>query len=261
MLSKVKTLLSDSEHRHTAINAAIALSIRVLGAGMAFLFNLIIARQLGAEQSGYFFLALALVMLLSAVARLGFDNTVLRFTSADAGNGYTVKAILNFALKYVLPVSIVFAVITYTLAPWLAESVFNKPGLAASLQFIAPAIIGLSIVFLVAMSLQARHKLIASIPCQNIAHFMLCGAAVIMLSTDSASTAALYFSLSLGVTSSFFYWLNIKNLNINGEKPDPKKLWHSARPNWVIIIMSQAVQWSAPIIIGVFLVAEQVAFF
>jgi len=261
MLLKVKTLLSDSEHRHTAINAAIALAIRVLGAGMAFLFNLIIARQLGAEQAGYFFLALAVVMLLSAVARLGFDNAVLRFTSADAGNGYTVKAILNFALKYTLPVSFIFTVITYTLAPWLAESAFNKPGLAASLQFIAPAIIGLSIVFLVAMSLQARHKLITSIPCQNIAHLMLCGSVVVVFSADSASTAALYFSLSLGVTSSFFYWLSIKNLNNNGEKPDPKKLWHSARPNWVIIIMSQAVQWSAPIIIGIFLAAEQVAFF
>ena len=261
MIVKIKKSLKDAEHRHTAINAFLALTIRILGAGMAFLFNLIIARQLGAEQSGYFFLALALVMLLSAVARLGFDNTVLRFTSADACNGHTVKAILNFALKYVLPVSFVFTVITYTLAHWLAESVFNKPGLATSLQFIAPAIIGLSIVFLVAMSLQARHKLIASIPCQNIAHFMLCGAAVIVFSAESASTAALYFSLSLGITSCFFYWLSTKNLNNNGEKADPKKLWHSARPNWVIIIMSQAVQWSAPIIIGIFLVAQQVAFF
>ncbi|MEI8644256.1 oligosaccharide flippase family protein [Pseudoalteromonas sp. Hal056] len=204
MFSKAKAVLSDSEHRHTVINAAIALAIRVLGAGMAFLFNLIIARQLGAEQSGYFFLALALVMLLSAVARLGFDNTVLRFTSADASYGYTVKAILNFALKYVLPVSFIFTVITYTLAPWLAEAVFNKPELTDTLQLIAPAIIGLSIVFLVAMSLQARHKIIASIPCQNIAHLMLCGAAVVVFSAKSASTTALYLSLSLGVTSCFF---------------------------------------------------------
>lgn len=261
MLYKIKAVLSDAEHRHTAINAAIALIIRVLGAGMAFLFNIVIARQLGAEQAGYFFLGLALTMMLAGIARLGFDNTVLRFTSADAENGYTVKALLNFALKYVLPVSIVFAVITYTFAPWLADNVFNKPELTDTLQLIAPAIIGLSIVFLVAMSLQARHKLIASIPCQNIAHFMLCGAAVIVFSADSASTAALYLSLSLGGTSSFFYWLSIKNLNNNGEKPDPQKLWHSARPNWVIIMMNQSVQWCAPIIIGIFLVAEQVAFF
>ncbi|WP_217702839.1 oligosaccharide flippase family protein [Pseudoalteromonas sp. HF66] len=261
MKSKIEALFDDKEQRHTIINSVLALAIRVLGAFMAFIFNLIIARGLGAEQSGYFFLALAVAMLLSAVSRLGFDNTVLRFTSANAECGYTVKAILNFALKYVLPVASLFTLSTYYVAPWAAENIFNKPGLATSLQFIAPAIVGLSIVFLVAMSLQARHKLIASIPCQNIAHLMLCGAAVVVFSADSASTAALYLSLSLGVTSSFFYWLNIKNLNNNGEKPDPKKLWHSARPNWVIIIMSQAVQWSAPIIIGVFLVAEQVAFF
>ncbi|MDC3192317.1 oligosaccharide flippase family protein [Pseudoalteromonas elyakovii] len=261
MFSKVKTLLSDSEHRHTAINAVIALAIRVLGAGMAFLFNLIIARQLGAEQSGYFFLGFALVMLLSAIANLGFENTILRFSAANSNNGYTLKSILMFALKFSLPVAFLFAVFIYALAPWLAANIFNKQGLTVTLRFIAPAIVGLSIVMLVAMSLQARHKLILSIPCQNIAHFMLCGAAVIVLSADSARDAALYLSLSLGVTSSFFYWLSIKNLNNKGEKPNPQQLWRSARPNWVIIIMSQAVQWSAPIIIGVFLVAEQVAFF
>lgn len=261
MLSKVKTVLSDSEHRHTLINATIALAIRLLGAGMAFLFNLIIARQLGAEQSGYFFLGFALVMLLSAVANLGFENTILRFSSANIHSGNALRAILKFALKYSLPIAILFAIALYILAPWLAENIFNKQGLTGALRFISPAIIGLTIVMLVAMSLQARHKLIASIPCQNIAHFMLCGAAVIVLSADSASTVALYLSLSLGVTSSFFYWLSMKNLNKDGEKPNSKELWHSARPNWVIIIMSQAVQWSAPIIIGVFLVAEQVAFF
>ncbi|MBC7010662.1 oligosaccharide flippase family protein [Pseudoalteromonas sp. BZK2] len=261
MIVKIKQSLKDAEHRHTAINAFLALIIRVLGAGMAFVFNIVIARQLGAEQSGYFFLGLALTMLLSGIARLGFDNTVLRFTSAGAEHGYTVKAILNFALKYVLPVAFIFTVITYAFAPWLAEIVFNKPELTDTLKLIAPAIIGLSIVFLVAMSLQARHKLVASIPCQNIAHLMLCGAAVVVFSAKSASDAALYLSLSLGVTSCFFYWLSIKNLNNTGVKPDPQQLWHSARPNWVIIIMSQAVQWSAPIIIGVFLIAEQVAFF
>lgn len=261
MFSKVKTLLSDSEHRHTAINAVIALAIRVLGAGMAFLFNLIIARQLGAEQSGYFFLGFALVMLLSAIANLGFENTILRFSSANIHSGNTLRAILKFALRNSLPIAILFAIALYVLAPWLAENIFKKQGVIETLRFISPAIIGLTTVMLVAMSFQARHKLVASIPCQNIAHFMLCGAAVTVLSVESASTAALYMSLSLGVTSCFFYWLSIKNLNNNGEKPDPKKLWHSARPNWVIIIMSQAVQWSAPIIIGVFLVAEQVAFF
>lgn len=261
MLSKVKAILNDAEHRHTAINAAIALVIRVFGAGMAFVFNLIIARQLGAEQSGYFFLSFAVAMLLSAFARLGFDNTVLRFTGANANNGATVKSVLSFALKYSLPVASAIAVILYFLSPLIASSVFNKPQMANSLAFIAPAIIGLSAVTIIAMSLQGRHKLIASIPCQNIAHFLLCGAAVLSFNTSAADTTALYLSLSLGVTASFFYWIALKKSNSAGNTVSPYELWNSARPNWIIVIMNQAVQWCAPIIIGVYLVAEQVAFF
>lgn len=261
MLAKVKLILSDAEHRHTAINTSIALAIRVFGAGTAFVFNLIIARQLGAEQSGYFFLAFSLAMLLSSICQLGFENTVLRFTGANSANGFTVKYILNFALSYSIPIASVIALVLYCLAPYIAIYLFDMPLMEQSIQYIAPAVIGLSTVFIVAMSLQARQKLLASIPCQNIAHFLLCGAAVLLINVSTANIAALYLSLSLGLSASFFYWLAIKGLNNSGDVVNANELWLSARPNWVITIMSQAVQWSAPIIIGVFLVAEEVAFF
>ena len=94
--------------------------------------------------------------------------------------------------------------ILYFLSPVIASSVFNKPQMANSLAFIAPSIIGLSAVAIIAMSLQGRHNLIASIPCQNIAHFLLCGAAVLSFNTSTADTTALYLSFSLGLTASFF---------------------------------------------------------
>ncbi|MFT6834868.1 MAG: O-antigen/teichoic acid export membrane protein [Francisellaceae bacterium] len=261
MISKIKNILSDAEHRHTAINSAIALAIRVLGAGMAFVFNLIIARQLGAEQAGYFFLSFAVVMLLATVARLGFDNTVLRFTGANAKQGNTVKGVLHFALKYSLPFSVVIAILLYYFSPFIAISVLNKPDISNSLQYMAPTVVGLTVVFIVAMSLQARHKLFASIPCQNIAHFLLCGVAILVFNTTTADVAALYLSLALGVTASFFYWLSIQDVNKQGVRVSANELWKSARPSLVMSLMSQTVQWSAPIIIGVFLVAEQVAYY
>lgn len=261
MLAKVKVVLSDIEHRHTAINAVIAIAIRVLGAGMSFVFNLIIARQLGPEQAGYFFLSLAIVMLLSYIASLGFENTVLRFTGANAKQGGSVKKILMFSLKYSLPAASIVALALYFSASFIANTLLNKALMESGLQYIAPSVIGLSMVSIVAMSLQARHKLLASIPCQNMAHFLLCGAAVLVFNITSASLAGLYLSLSLGLTASFFYWVAIKGLDDTGDNINPTLLWQSAKPNWVIVIMSQAVQWSAPIIIGVYLAAEQVAYF
>ncbi|MCW8816038.1 MAG: hypothetical protein OQK59_08655, partial [Chlorobium sp.] len=46
-------------HMLEVINgAAVALVLKVLGAGLTFLFNLVLARTLGAEGAGLYFLAL-----------------------------------------------------------------------------------------------------------------------------------------------------------------------------------------------------------
>jgi O-antigen/teichoic acid export membrane protein len=253
--------MADAEHRHTAINAILALSIRILGAGMAFIFNLIIARQLGAEQSGYFFLAFSLVMFLSTFAMLGFENTVLRFTGVQSKQGQAVTDILNFALKKVIPLAAITSLLLYFIAEPLATNIFNKPQLANILQMIAPAIIGLSVVSIVGMSLQARHKLLAAIPCQKIAHLFLCSGFILFLTLDTAQDIALYLSLSLGISSSFFYWYSFRGLDNQGTRPNNTQLWQSARPNWVITLMTQTLQWFAPIMIGIWLLAEDVAYF
>jgi O-antigen/teichoic acid export membrane protein len=260
LIKKIRAVLTDVEHRHTALNAILALGIRILGAGMAFFFNLLIAKQLGAEQAGYFFLALAIVMFLSAFSRLGFENTVLRFTSTAVTKGGEVKAILNFSLKYAVPVSVGVMSILFFCSTYISENILNKPDLAYTLKLISPAVVGLTIVFIIAMSLQARHKLFASIPCQNIAHFFLCGGFVIIFSLDNPSTVAIYFSLSLGVTSSFFYWLSLKGVNEVGELPARNKLWISARSNWIVVIMGEALQWGGPILASVWLLSENIAY-
>ena len=261
MIKKIQTVFADAEHRHTAMNAILALGIRILGAGMSFIFNLIIARQLGAEQSGYFFLAFSLVMFLSAFARLGFDNTVLRFTSQNVKQGAVVRIILNFALQKVLPLASLIAISLFLFAKPLATHIFNKPHLTGVFEMISPSIIGLSVVLIVAMSLQARHKILTSIPCQNIAHLFLCSGLILFLTLDTAEDIALYLSLSLGISSSFFYWYSLRGLNNKGTRPNNTELWQSARPNWVITLMSQTLQWFGPIMIGVWLLAEDVAYF
>jgi len=48
-------------------------------------------------------------MFLSALTRLGFENTVLRFTSKYVKQGAAVKAILNFALQKIMPLACLIA--------------------------------------------------------------------------------------------------------------------------------------------------------
>jgi O-antigen/teichoic acid export membrane protein len=174
---------------------------------MAFLFTLLIARQLGAEQAGYFFLAFTVVTFLSAIARLGFDNAIIRFTGPAVKNKYgqTTRSILNFSLRYSLPVSVIFAGLVFLLAKPLSDLFFNKPELSAVLQNMAPTLIALSVVTLIAMSLQARQQLVASISALSISHFVLCGGLILFLGLTTASDIAKTFSLSLIITAIGYY--------------------------------------------------------
>ena len=263
----IKLILSDSEHRNTAINSFIALFIRVLGAGMAFIFNLLVARSLGAEQSGYFFLAFALVMFLSAFCRMGFENTILRFSgiAAKQQRGRSISAILHYAFKYTVPLAVFMSVLLYFMAEPLAVYGFSKPEMITTLEAISPAIFAISIVTLLAMSLQAQQRLTASIPCQNIVHLVLTSVIILALSLSTATEVSAVFSIALILSSIIFYGIWSKGLNQQGllsnkKLPEKKELWQSAKSNWLITMMGQTVQWIGPLITGMWLMAEDVAY-
>jgi O-antigen/teichoic acid export membrane protein len=264
MKKKIKKTISNPEHRHTALNAILALSIKLLGAAMTFAFNLIVARSLGAEQSGYFFLAFALIMILSSFCNMGFANTILRFSgiAAKAQQGKSISAILHYAFKYTLPFAGLLSLAFYFFAEPLAVYGFSKPEMVSTLKAIAPAMFGITVVTLLAMSLQAQQRLAASIPCQNMAHLIVTSLAIVGLSLSTSNEVSLVFSIAVMLSSVVFYWLwqkGLTKLNDIGELPDKKKLWLSAKSNWLITMMLQTVQWIGPLITGMWLLAEDVA--
>lgn len=257
----IKSLFSGSDSRHILIKSVVALFMRIFGAVISFIFNLVIARKLDLVEAGYFFLCLSIVLFLSAIARLGFENTVLRYTAANIGMGLSIKNILNFAIRRSSTVAMILGLVVFFFASFIAEFIFNKPELASSLKFISPAILGFSIVFLTSMSLQGRKKIILSSVSQNAAHFSLCCAFIVCNSVTDAKEASSYLSLSLGLTASFFYWISISGLGKSGRELDKSQIIKSSRSNWLTSVNSQLIQWGPPILVGIFLAAEQVAYF
>ncbi len=250
------------EQLKTIKNSFFAILIRFLSALVAFFFNLTVTRTMEAEEAGYFFLSLSVAIFLSAIARLGFENTVLKVTSASNRNSGLVLHILRYSMSWSFFASLTIALGVFLHSDLLSQYLFNKPNLSDSLKYMSPSIIGFSMVFIMAMSLQARQNFLISISCQNIAHFMLCIAFILFSTTDSSSEAAIFMSLSLGISASFFYWFSIKDLytdlNINFDK---KNFWSSAKQNWVTNLTNHLLQWGGPIIIGIFLASSKVAFF
>ena len=74
---KACLLLDDPHMREIARGTLLAFVLKVVGSGLAFAFNVAVARLLGVEGMGLYYLALAVTTIGSVVGRIGLDNTLL----------------------------------------------------------------------------------------------------------------------------------------------------------------------------------------
>ncbi|MBT8144837.1 MAG: oligosaccharide flippase family protein, partial [Gammaproteobacteria bacterium] len=150
----------DQEAGELVRGASLALVIRTAGALITFGLNVLIARRLGVDQTGAFFLALTVATLASVIARAGAPNTVLRFVAANAAdNGWnTVRAAYRRGLSICIGVGVAVTAVIVLLAPLLAERVFGQPEIRSALVAMALLIMPTATFRLSSMALQGLGR-------------------------------------------------------------------------------------------------------
>jgi len=255
--SKFKNVLANPDNRDLLVSSAFAFAVRIIGAISGFAATFFIARYLGAAESGYYFLAFSVVVVFSAFSRVGLDNTVLRFT------GGSPELALNTSLKaalLVLFVSSLSAMVLYFCASFFSVTLFSKPDLAPVLQYMAFGVVGLSLLTISAMALQGLRRVSASIFVLNIAANLLLILSLFVFADLSAAELAGVYALSsiaVAVVSCGFFYLY---------RPSDSKsviswrvLFASCGPLWIVVIMSQMVQWSGQFMAGAYVSSEALA--
>lgn len=254
---KITNILNNKENRELLVSAGFAFAIRIVGAISGFAATFFIARALGAAESGYYFLAFTLVTVLAAVARVGLDKTVLRFTSGSPE--YAVDVIKK-AILLIVAISLPSVLISYYSAEFISVTVFSKPALAPVIQKMAIGILGLSALTITAMALQGLRKVSASIFVLNIAVNLILIVFLYFWGVKTAVSLASLYSIGAVVIaligSILFY---IYRPRVASSTISWKILFASCLPLWVVVIMSQMVQWSGQFVAGVYVSSELVA--
>lgn len=149
---------------------AVAFLLKIIGAGLAFGFHVAVARTLGAQGAGLYFLSLTIITLIAVVARLGMDFSVTRFIAAHASvNEWSaVKGVFRHAIILSLGLATLLALGTYVLATPLAVHVFTEPPLAHPLALMALAIVPLAGMTIIARSLQGLKNVRDSMLMQSV---------------------------------------------------------------------------------------------
>ena len=236
---------------------------RVLAALAGFIVSLVIGRYLGAEGAGYYFLAFSILMFLSAISRVGLDDSVIKYTGAAVPQGEwgEVRDVIKKSLLVAFIFSAFSACALYFLSDFIAQFIFEKPELSSVLQAISPGVVGLSLFTLIAMSLQGLRRVIASVFTVNITVNLLLVLAIVSLEFEASDDVAFAYSVASGLTVVIGGYLLLSSVSKGRGRIAWGELFQSCMPLWIVVLMQQTVQWSGQFIAGVWVESEQVAQF
>ena len=249
--------------------SGLAFIVRVFGALSAFLMTLIITRSLSVDDSGLFLLAFAICSSTGLLCTLGLTTAFIRFIGgyhAEA-NWNIIKGIFNKGLLIVLLTSVSTASVIFVCSSYISNNFFNKPELENILNIIAVAIPCFAIYQLIAFAFQGLHKPVTSIILQNILNQILVVLAILITSfflfEPSVFWVAIFFTCAALLTAvvALIKWFSNVRLMVIADYSQTNELISSAKPLFLIMLMGMFVQYSGQIISGVYLSANDVAYF
>jgi len=250
-------------HKELLIQMLISAFVRIMGAFSVFILSIIIGRQLGADDAGYFFLSFSIITFLAALSRLGFDNSLVRFVGAGLSDNAwgDIHFVVSRALALVTVSSGCIATLLYFGSDQIANTLFNKPLLAPVLKAISPAVIGLSLFTLLAMALQGLHKIASSVFIINISVNVWVLLAIYIVGLNSSISVGLAWAVSSLVTLFFGYifWFKYRKPSTGIITVGWPTLMASAMPLWVVMLMGQLTLWSGQFVAGAYVSSDQVA--
>ncbi len=150
------------EMREVIGKSGAAFALRISGAGMGFVFNVILARMLGAQGAGIYYLALAITGIGALISTVGIPDALLRFIAAHATHGEwdKVAEVYRQGVRISTGAAIACTALLVVIAPWLSKSVFGDPALAVPLRIMALAVLPMTLITLHGMALKSLKRVL-----------------------------------------------------------------------------------------------------
>lgn len=252
---------SRTELSKLAAESLPSLMLKV-GSGLSIFFmSIFVTRSLGAHEAGLFFLSLALVTILSALARVGFDQSVTRYVaeSKEGSNWELINAIYRRTIVIVLGTSALSSATLWLSAEKLAR-LFSLGELATqTLSLMSWSIVGYSLTWVHSHFFQGlgqirlfqafQHLVPVSIFLGIISALTL----IMPSASNSAPHYATYFSISQLLSAiiahllwrlhySEFSWTSVADGSISFRKV--------LLPFMGLLVLQQYSMWGPQVILG-----------
>jgi len=253
------------------MGASSALAIRTLGTLLGFIVSVLVARLLGAEGAGVYFLTLSVATIAATIGRIGFDNTVVRFVASYASENEwgTVHFVYRTALKVVAAASLLVSLTLFLGAEWVASALFDKPLMALPLRLVAVSVFPLALAMIHAESLRGLKSIPASQWIKTV--FISLGSITLLyplvqLWGTNGAVASYVVAVFMTALAAFLLWQKawrkMAQPVTDMRMPlSPKHLLQSSWPLFGVVLTGLVMQQVATIFLGIWGTTEDVGVF
>ncbi len=256
---------TDVHFREVLHGAFWAFGLRVAGAILGFGFNVLLARALGAEGAGIYFLALTITTIASVVARLGLDNALLRDVAAAVAERRWADAagLHRSGMLMAGAGTALAAAILFLGAPLIAGRIFAKPELAGTLRIMALAVPVFGLLAVQAEAVKARRQPAAATFLQGVG-LPLCGVVALValrgVVVRPDQVGLIYLGSTLVVLSIglVMWWSRHTELWQCGTAPESWALLRSSLPLMNVAVLSLLTNWASMIALGLWASAAEI---
>src|SRR3989338_6839726 len=122
--------------RKAVQGASMILRMSLLASLLAYFMRVILARHLGPEEFGLFYAVFTLVIFFLFFRDLGFPQAIIKYVAEFKVLGHygKIKSAIMAVFCAQMASSIIFAIVIYIFAPYLALTYFKNPEASGILQ-------------------------------------------------------------------------------------------------------------------------------
>jgi O-antigen/teichoic acid export membrane protein len=185
------------------------MALRILRIGVNFILSVLIARMLGAEGAGVYFLCFTVIQISTAIGRAGMDSAITRYVAAHAAQSEwrRVAGVYRSGILIGGCLSLLVAIVVFAIAPVLA-STFAEPKLTVPLRWMTISIVPWSLVILLSRMLQGINRISESIFVKTIGISLINIPIMLLLTyTFGVTGAAISYTISSFIILILGYYL------------------------------------------------------
>lgn len=264
---KIKVLRADPHMQEVVRGTMLSFLLKIAGSGLAFGFSVAVARLLGAEGAGLYFLALSITVIGSVIGRMGLDNALLRFVATHAAHGESgrVQAVHALGMKLAVMVSGILSLVGFFTAGWMAEDLFRKLELAEPLRWMSLSILPFAILNLQAESLKGLKKVRDAMLLQSIGVPLIGLLLIWPLASIYAVEGVSWSYLAATILVALYGVWVWGNSKVDKVESVPcyhlTDLWMSAKPLFITSVMNISLIWLPMLLLGMWASAAEVGIF